>query len=135
MDRRRTSAMMLMTAALALSLATAACDEPRSKTKTTGTTAPTPTVAASSAPQPAKPKSIEQIELLVDSMGPYLGGKRVDLAANDGRDRLAAVVKELPINASPVTLIADKRAKTPHVAAVVTELGKAGAPKVTLKTD
>src|SRR5262245_38504490 len=110
MDRRRTSPMILVAGALALSLVTTACDEPPPKKNTTGTTAQAPTQAATKAPSSAaaKPKSMDQIELLVDSMGPYLGGKRVDLAANDGRDRLAAIVKELPIDASPVTLIADK---------------------------
>ncbi|WP_245678240.1 biopolymer transporter ExbD [Chondromyces crocatus] len=74
-------------------------------------------------------------ELLVDELGPYLGGRRVDLKQQDGAEKLAKVVKELPIEGKPVTLLADRKARTPAVAAVVYELGVAGAPKVLIKTD
>lgn len=73
-------------------------------------------------------------ELVVDDMGPYLGGKRVAMKATDAKDKLDAIVKELPIQGKPVTLIAEKRATTPHVAAVITALGDAGAPAVVVKT-
>jgi hypothetical protein len=74
-------------------------------------------------------------ELLVDELGPYLGGKRVDMKQKDAAEKLAKVVRELPIEGKAVTLLADRKAKTPDVAAVVNELGAAGAPKVTIKTD
>jgi biopolymer transport protein ExbD len=109
------------------------CDEPPKRGAAATATATSPVKPAVSSAEPAKPKGMP--ELLVDSMGPYLAGKRVDMAAKDSRDRLTQIVKELPIEAKQVTLAADKQAKTPHVAAVVTELGKAGAPKVTIKTD
>ncbi|WP_437956747.1 biopolymer transporter ExbD [Sorangium sp. So ce119] len=82
--------------------------------------------------EPPKPKGMP--ELLVDSMGPYLG-QRVDLAQKDGAEKLAKAIRALPIEGKPVTLLADKRAKPSAVAAVVTELGAAGAPKVIIKTD
>jgi biopolymer transport protein ExbD len=92
------------------------------------TTAPTP------APEPApKPKTMP--ELTVDEDGPYLGGQRVKLSDADGAAKLAKIVGDLPIEGKPVVLIADKRAKVSNVAAVVTALGEAGAPKVTIKTE
>lgn len=90
----------------------------------------TPAVTAA---QPPRPKTMP--ELLVDPEGPYLGGQRIDLAAAGGREKLTQVVKDLPIDGKPVTLLAEKKAKIQYVAAVVAELGKAGAPKVTIKTD
>jgi DNA-binding protein len=57
------------------------------------------------------------------------------MADPQGAEKLAKIVKELPINGAPVTLIVEKKAKTPYVAAVVAALGEAGAPKVTIKTD
>jgi biopolymer transport protein ExbD len=119
-------------ACLAAVALAAACDDPKPST-----TAPTAKATASAAPtapaEPPKPKGMP--ELLVDAMGPYLGGRRVDMKAQDAADKLAKIVKELPIEGKPVTLTVDKKAKTPDVAAVVTELGVAGAPKVLLKTD
>ncbi|WP_437673806.1 ExbD/TolR family protein [Sorangium sp. So ce131] len=100
---------------------------------------PEPGAAATSATvvqepvEPPKPKGMP--ELLVDDMGPYLGGQRVDLAQKEGPEKLAKLVRALPIEGKPVTLLADKKAKPSAVAAVVTELGAAGAPKVTIKTD
>jgi biopolymer transport protein ExbD len=90
------------------------------------TATPTPTA-------PTKPKGMP--ELLVDNDGPYLGGTRINMADPQGAEKLAKIVKELPINGAPVTLIVEKKAKTPYVAAVVAALGEAGAPKVTIKTD
>lgn len=127
---RRTS--IRIAACLSIAALAAACDDPK---PTAG--APSASATQSAAPaapaEPPKPKGMP--ELLVDTMGPYLGGRRVDMKAQDAADKLAKIVKELPINNSPVTLLVDKKAKTPDVAAVVTELGVAGAPKVTLKTD
>ncbi|WP_437926171.1 biopolymer transporter ExbD [Sorangium sp. So ce291] len=92
--------------------------------------------AASVAEAPAEPPKLKGMpELLVDSMGPYLGGQRVDLAQKEGPEKLAKAIRALPIEGKPVTLIADKKAKPSAVAAVVTELGAAGAPQVIIKTD
>lgn len=89
--------------------------------------------AAPTATEAAKPKAMP--DLLVDPEGPYLGGKRVDANAADAKEKMAAILKDLPINAQPVTLLAEKKAKTRHVGMVVDALGEAGAPKVVLKTD
>jgi biopolymer transport protein ExbD len=120
---------------LAISALLAGCDD---DTKTTGgkgasSSAAAATTAAPTPPAPVKPKGMP--ELQVDNDGPYLGGTRINLADPQGAEKLAKVVKELPINGAPVTLIVEKKAKTPYVAAVVAALGEAGAPKVTIKTD
>ena len=111
-----------------------ACDDP-----------PKPSGGGSSATAPAnpvpapvateRPKPTTMPELVVDSDGPYLGGQRVNLADPAGPEKLTKIVKDFPINAQPVTLQVDKKAKVSAVAAVVVALGDAGAPKVTIKTD
>ncbi|WP_441290855.1 ExbD/TolR family protein [Sorangium sp. KYC3313] len=125
------SASPRLALAAGLLLAAAAC-ESAPKPAEPGAAA----TAASSAEAPvAPPKPKGMPELLVDSMGPYIGGQRVDLAHKEGPEKLTKVIRELPIEGKPVTLLADKRAKPSAVAAVVTELGAAGAPKVVIKTD
>lgn len=129
-----------MSRSLLLSLCTlaavglAACDDPPKPTggasSATATAPPTPAPIATERPKPTT-----MPELIVDSDGPYLGGQRVNLADATGADKLAKIAKELPINGSPVTLQADKKAKVSAVAAVVAALGDAGAPKVSIKTD
>jgi biopolymer transport protein ExbD len=94
---------------------------------------PSASPAVTAAQQPPRPKTMP--DLLVDPEGPYLGGQRIDLVAAGGREKLTQVVKDLPIDGKPVTLLAEKKAKIQNVAAVVAELGKAGAPKITIKTD
>lgn len=122
--------------ALALVVVTlGACDDPK---KPGGAASSASASASASATQaatvtPPKPKGMP--ELLVDSAGPYLDGQRVDMTQTEAKEKLTKIIKALPINGQPVTLIAEKKAKTPHVAIVVAELGAAGAPKVTIKTD
>ncbi|WP_433930244.1 ExbD/TolR family protein [Sorangium cellulosum] len=117
-------------ALVAGSILAAAC-ESAPKPPEPGAAATAASIAEAPA-EPPKPKGMP--ELLVDSMGPYVG-QRVDLAQKDGAEKLAKAIRALPIEGKPVTLLADKRAKPSAVAAVVTELGAAGAPKVTIKTD
>ncbi|WP_437951930.1 biopolymer transporter ExbD [Sorangium sp. So ce296] len=120
-----------LAAVAGLTLAAAACESAPKP--------PEPGPAATAAPvaeapaEPPKPKGMP--ELLVDSMGPYLGGQRVDLSQKDGAEKLSKVIRALPIEGKPVTLLAEKKAKPSAVAAVVTELGAAGAPTVLIKTD
>jgi biopolymer transport protein ExbD len=119
--------------ALLAALAAASCGDDKSKTGTASSASPTASAAPTQAAPTPKPKTMPA--LIVDSLGPYIGQVRVDMKQENWPEKLAAAVKELPINGEPVTLIAEKRARTPDVAAVVAELGRAGAPKVTLKTD
>src|SRR5512132_4474149 len=105
----------------------AACDD-ASPRPGAGTSTSAPAAATVAAPTPTKPKGMP--ELLVDGDGPYLAGSRINLADPQGPEKLAKIVKELPINGQQVTITVEKKAKTPHVAAVVAALGDAGAPTV-----
>jgi biopolymer transport protein ExbD len=126
----RFQAFSLLAAALL-----AGCDDapPKSAGAPGASAVMTTTSAAATPPAPTKPKGMP--ELLVDADGPYLAGSRINLADAQGPEKLTKLVKELPINGQPVTITAEKKAKTSAVAAVVAALGEAGAPKVTIKTD
>lgn len=126
-------ASRIWTAAALTAILLAACDEPKPPPGGAGAASATTTQAAATPPAPPKPKGMPPLS--VDELGPYLGGQRVDMKQQDAAEKLARIVKELPIEGKPVTLIADKKAPTPAVAAVVNELGAAGAPKVIIKTD
>jgi biopolymer transport protein ExbD len=118
---------------LAIAALLAACDDapPKPAAGTGASATPTATVAAPTTP--AKPKGMP--DLLVDNDGPYLAGTRINLVDPQGPEKLAKIVKELPINGQQVTLTVEKKAKTSYVAAVVAALGYAGAPTVKIKTD
>ncbi|MDC0749904.1 biopolymer transporter ExbD [Polyangium mundeleinium] len=121
-------------ASLVLLVATTltACGDDKSKTGA----APSATASAAAPTEPApppKPKTMPA--LIVDSLGPYIGQIRVDMKQEKWPEKLTAAVKDLPINGQQVTVIAEKKARTPDVAAVVAELGRAGAPTILLKTD
>jgi biopolymer transport protein ExbD len=120
---------------LVLSVAPGCGDDakPGSSASGSGSGAASSKPAITASPEPAKPKTMPS--LLVDAEGPYLGTERVRMQEQDAADKLAKLVKDMPINGQPVTLVVDKKAKIVHVAAVVTELGKAGAPKVVIKTE
>jgi biopolymer transport protein ExbD len=119
---------------LAIAALLAACDDdPKTAGGKGASASAKATTATTTPPAPIKPKGMP--ELSVDNDGPYLGGTRINLADPQGAEKLSKLVKELPINGNPVTLIVEKKAKTPYVAAVVAALGEAGAPRVTIKTD
>lgn len=122
---------------VALGALAAGCEDDPPKGKgdaAAPTLAAAPSAAPSAAPTaPVKLKSMP--DLTVDSDGPYLNGSRINLAEPTGPEKLVKVIKDLPIEGKPVTLLVEKKAKTSAVAAVVAALGDAGAPKVTIKTD
>jgi biopolymer transport protein ExbD len=118
----------------ALFLATACDDTP----KPGGSSTAKPAATTSAAPAPvetARPKPTTMPEILVDTDGPYIGGSRVKMGEPDTAEKLAKLVKDLPINGNPVEIRAEKKAKPQHVSAVVEALGAAGAPKVKIKTE
>lgn len=123
-----------LVASALLAVALGGCDDPK-KTSATAPSASASASATAAAVVTAPPKPKGMPELLVDDAGPYLDGQRVDMNQQEAAAKLTKIIKSLPINGQPVTLRAEKKAKTPHVAAVVAELGLAGAPKVTIKTD
>lgn len=121
------------TLALLVTLAAAGCGEDKPKAGAAASATATAGAAPTTPAAPPKPKTMPA--LIVDSLGPYIGQIRVDMKQENAAEKLTAAIKDLPINGEPVTLIAEKKARTPDVAAVVAELGKAGAPKITVKTD
>jgi hypothetical protein len=124
----------LLVAALLVAPAIIGCGEkPKPSGKAAGTSTASSSTTLPAATVAAKPKGMP--DLLVDPEGPYLAGQRIDLVAAGGTEKLATIVKGLPIEGAPVTLVVEKKAKVSAVAAVVSELGKAGAPKVIIKTD
>jgi biopolymer transport protein ExbD len=126
----------LLACALAASTLAAACDEPPKSGGPAASAAATTATTATAAPTATeRPKPTTMPEIVVDTDGPYLGGQRVKMGEADSADKLAKIVKDLPINGKPVTIQADKKARPSHVSAVVEALGDAGAPKVTIKTE
>ncbi len=127
----RARAFSPVLALLCAALATG-CDEPK---KSEGS--PSATASAPAAPTTARtveaPKTMPVIT--VDSQGIFITGTRIKLSDPKGPEKLVEVVKGLPVEGNPATVVADKKAKTPDVAAIVAQLGDAGAPKVTIKTD
>ena len=109
------------------------CGDDHKSSGSGATSATTATATTAAAPEPPKPKGMPN--LLVDAEGPYIGAERVRMTENNAAEKLTKLIKELPINGQPVPLLVDKKAKIVHVAAVVTELGRAGAPKVVIKTE
>jgi biopolymer transport protein ExbD len=122
---------LVLPALVLVLLATSGCGDDPKKTATASTASATQKTSAA----PESPKTKQMPNLLVDAEGPYLGIERVRMQEQNAAEKLAKLVKELPIEGKPVTLLVEKKAKIPHVAAVVTELGRAGAPKVIIKTD
>jgi biopolymer transport protein ExbD len=120
--------------ALLAALVPAACDDAPKPSTAGGAASGAPSAApAPSAAAPPRAKGMP--ELLVDELGPYIGGRRVELNQPQGPERLSTLIRELPFDGKPVTVLADKKAQPRAVAAVVTELGLAGVKTVVLKTD
>lgn len=117
----------------ALTLASGCGDNAKPSGSGSSSGATSATQAVTAKPEPPKPKGMPN--LLVDPEGPYIGVERVRMNEPNAAEKLAKLVKELPINGQPVPLIVEKKAKIVHVAAVITELGRAGAPKVIVKTE
>ena len=127
------SSLLLACAVVAAATSLTACDD---KPKTGAAASASATSTATAAPTATeRPKLTAMPDILVDSDGPYLGGTRVKMGEADSAERIAKIVKDLPVNGKPVTIRADRKAKASHVSAVVVALGDAGAPKVTIKTE
>src|SRR5689334_18325745 len=90
--------------ALVALVALLGCDDPKKPGPPSAkSAAPAASAKPTAATEAPKPKTMP--ELTVDSTGPYLGGRRVDLSAADGKTKLAEVIKELPIRGEPVMLL------------------------------
>jgi hypothetical protein len=93
-----------------------------------------PKSAAPATTTPAK-KLDEMPAVTVDEMGPFINGQRANMKEAGGPEKLKKIVGELPIQGKQVELAVIKKAKLVDVAAVVRELGAAGAPSVKVKAD
>jgi len=91
---------------------------------------------ATPAPEPRKPEFKEMPSITIDDLGAYIGGFRAsDLDKPEGKKKLEEIVAALPINGEKVTMTAIKKASVRDVFETTWALGKAGAPKVIIKTD
>ena len=87
-------------------------------------------------PEPRKPEFKEMPSVTIDDLGAYIGGFRAsDLDKPGGRKKLEEIVAAMPINGQTVTMTAMKKASVRDVFETIWALGKAGAPKVIIKTD
>jgi biopolymer transport protein ExbD len=120
--------MRLALHAFALTVALAAGCGDSAGTATSASATKSSTAKATS--QSSSPKSDTMPILTVDDMGPYLNGQRANLKDEPGRERLKAIVAELPIHKKEVSLAVLGKAKVSDVVAVIHELGAAGAPSI-----
>lgn len=109
-----------------------------SKTNPYANASAKPAASAAAPSDSAAPatKPSEMRDLIVDELGPFVGGERPKLAETGGKEKLRALIEALPLkDQKEITLVILKKARTPDVVAVFNELARAGAPKVKLKTD
>ncbi|MFT3774445.1 MAG: biopolymer transporter ExbD [Minicystis sp.] len=125
---------LLLAGAMVIATFASACDDPPKTGGAASASAAAPSATAAAAPT-ERPKLTAMPDILIDSDGPYLGGTRVKMGDPDSAERLAKIVKDLPVNGKAVTIRADRKAKASHVSAVVEAFGDAGAPKVLIKTE
>jgi len=120
--------MVVMSATL-LCLA-AGCDDPKSD----GGDASASATASTKAPSAPTVRSFARMpDMVVDDLGPSLGGQRVDLSVPTGPAKLKEIAAKLPINDKQVILRTTHKARVRDVAAVLVALGEEGAPEVLLK--
>lgn len=109
------------------------CGDPK---KEAGAQSASPTATAAPTSSPDKPADEKRMPpLSVDNLGPQIGAVRVDMKQDNAGEKLTKLVKALPIDGKPVVLLAEKKARTPDVMIMVSELAAAGAPSITIKTD
>jgi biopolymer transport protein ExbD len=93
--------------------------------------------SSSPVPEPRPgPNFKEMPSITIDNLGAYIGGHRAsELGTPAGRKKLREIVAALPIKGEKVTITAIKKASVQDVFETTWELGKAGAPKVIIKTE
>jgi hypothetical protein len=118
---------------LVASWALAGCDDPPKKNPFD----PPPDQAKEPPPITETPKPKGPPELSIDSIGPKVGFSRVLLERQEGRAKLKAELEQNREHFAdkPSTLIVDRVAKQPQVAAFLEELGALGSKPVTIKTE
>ena len=115
---------------IAAALAASGCDDPKPP-------APAPAVTdtpVAETPKPAAPKGPPT--LFVDDSGASIGGNRIDLNQPEGLPKLKASVDENQslLAGSVPTVGVDRKAKLPHVGALLDALGNAGVKRALVRT-
>ncbi|MBI4703358.1 MAG: biopolymer transporter ExbD [Deltaproteobacteria bacterium] len=113
-------------------LVLAGCEEDRTQKLIEAASA---RVSAEAPPPVAPAKPAGMPEIVIDDLGAYIGGQRANPVDGPGRTKLKSIVKDLPIGGKSVELAAKPKAKLATVAAVLEELGRAGAPQIWVKTE
>jgi hypothetical protein len=115
--------------AFGLVFVASACDDPKP--------APTPAATQTEAPEPPKPAAPKgPPTLFVDDSGASIGGNRIDLTQPEGLSKLKAEIeskKDLLAEIEP-TVGLDRKAKLPHVGALIDALGSIGVKRMLLRT-
>jgi biopolymer transport protein ExbD len=120
-------------AALGLALAFVACGKVESKNPFDP-----PASAAKPAPKVTAPPKIKgPPPIRVEEHGPKIGWDTVLIEKKDGMERLAKAVAEVQddYEGKPVEIVADRKAKSRWVAAVVNEMAKIDVGKITVITE
>lgn len=119
--------------ALSALVTLSACEKPETNPYAQKSAAPAATTAPPAATQAP---TNEMKDLIVDELGPFVGGERPKLTETGGPEKLKRLIGELPLKEQKEVSVAIlKKAKMPDVVAVVRELTAAGVAKIKLKTD
>lgn len=127
--------MRLLARVLPLVALCSACDGGAAKGGASSASAAATQAAPTSAPTAEKPKTLPP--LAVDNLGIVVGSDRFNLAKDEAApEKLTKAVKALTVDpAATVTVVAEKKARTPDVVRLFTELAAVGATKILVKTD
>jgi len=108
------------------------CDEPpKHNPFDVPASAPKPTPKLTEAPKPQGPP-----QFVIDNQGPKVGFERVLVDKPDGAQRLEKTLGENKehIDGKELVVVADRQAKTPHVAQFLTGLAAHGATSFVIRT-
>src|SRR5687768_13264360 len=111
-------------------LAAWGCDDPKPPAPPPAATEP----AVTETPKPAAPRGPPT--LYVDDSGASVGGYRIDLSQPEGLPKLKSTIGEQKslLEGSVPTLGVDRKAKLPHVGALLDALASAGVKRVLVRT-
>ncbi len=126
---------MRLSHALAFAVLLGGCDDPK-KDGGEASAAVSASAAPAAASAPAGPRPFTVMpDMFVDDSGIGIGPERIDLGKQDGPSKLTEAVGRIPPDSKQMTLRTTQKAAIRDVAAVVTALGKHGAPNILLKMD
>ena len=121
----------LVALGLACALAGEACGD-SSNASGTGSAPETSSSPATASTATETRRTMPYLE--IDKKGPSIGIDHLDLTKPEDQKKYRDLLSQLPVE-GPQTVIVTRDAKIADVASLVWELGQAGAPVVTVKTD